>query len=70
VCDLREALKRVVDEPRSATPIDRILDQAQRTPSIKMASLDRAKFHARFIEHKLAMGGKVFTNWTPSAQKH
>jgi hypothetical protein len=58
--DLRETLKRVVDEPTSATPIERILDQAQRTLSIRMASLDRAKFHARFIEHKLAMGGKVF----------
>jgi hypothetical protein len=60
VHDLREALKRVVDEPSSATPIERILDQAQRTLSIRMASLDRAKFHARFIEHKLATGGKVF----------
>jgi hypothetical protein len=59
--DLREALKRVADEPNSAIPIERILDQAQRTLSIRMASLDRAKFHARFIEHKLATGGKVFT---------
>jgi hypothetical protein len=56
VSGLRDALKRVGDEPTSATPIDRILDQAQRTLSIRMASLDRAKFHARFIEHKLAMG--------------
>jgi hypothetical protein len=61
VHDLREALKRVVDEPNSATPIERILDQAQRRLSIRMASLDRAKFHARFIEHKIATGGKVFT---------
>jgi hypothetical protein len=59
--DLREALKQVVDEPNSSTPIARILDQAQRTLLIRMASLDRAKFHARFIEHKLAMEGKVFT---------
>ena len=61
VSGLRDALKRVGDEPTSATPIDRILDQAKRTLSIRLASLDRAKFHARFIEHKLAMGGKVFT---------
>jgi hypothetical protein len=61
VQELREALKQAGDEPTSATPIDRILDQAKRTLSVRMASLDRAKFHARFIEHKLAMGGKVFT---------
>ena len=61
VSSLQEALQGIVDEPRSATPIERILDQAQRTLSIRMASLDRARFHARFIEHKLEMGGKVFT---------
>jgi hypothetical protein len=60
VSSLREAMQRIVDDPPSATSIERILDQTQRTLSIRMASLDRARCHARFIEHKLAMGGKVF----------
>jgi hypothetical protein len=28
--------------------------------TFRTGPLDRAKFHARFIEHKLAMGGKAF----------
>jgi hypothetical protein len=47
------------DIPSSAVPVDRILDSRQRILSVRMASLDRAKFHARFVEHKISTGAKV-----------
>jgi hypothetical protein len=56
VSRLREVLKGNTDVPTEATPIGRILDTAKRTLSVRMASLDRAKLHQRFIEQKIAAG--------------
>jgi transcriptional regulator with XRE-family HTH domain len=35
----------------------------RRMLSVKMASLDRAKLHARFVEHKISSGTKVATEF-------
>src|ERR1700730_9888374 len=53
VSRLQEVLEQKADDP---TPIERILDRAQRTLSVRIASLERARFHQRFIERKVAMG--------------
>ena len=50
VSRLREALEQKAD---GATPIDKILDRAKRTLPVRVASLERARFHQRFIEHKI-----------------
>jgi hypothetical protein len=56
----REALQRCAEDPTTATPIQRILgERNQRILSVRMASLDRAKIHERFIERKIAAGTKV-----------
>src|ERR1700736_1418743 len=59
VSRLREALEGDAD---NATPIERILDRAQRTLSVRMASLERAKFHQLFIEHKIQTGARTITS--------
>ena len=56
---LREALEQKADD---ATPIDKILDRARRTLSVRMASLERAKFHQRFIEHKIQSRASTITS--------
>ena len=56
VSRLREALEQKVATP---TPIDKILDRANRTLSVRMASLERARFHQRFIEHKIQSGART-----------
>jgi hypothetical protein len=58
VSELREELQDADVPSSTAVPIDRILDSKRRILSIRMASLDRARFHARFVEHKIATGAK------------
>ena len=59
VSRLREVLQQKADDP---TPIERILDRPQRTLSVRMASLERARFHQRFIEHKIQTGARPVTS--------
>ena len=56
VARLREALE---GKAGNATPIGKILDRAKRTLSVRMASLERARIHQRFIEHKIQAGAKT-----------
>jgi hypothetical protein len=56
VARFREEMLRVAEDPTQATPIERILEKDRRMLSVKMASLDRARLHARFVEHKIASG--------------
>ena len=58
VSHVREALQEGSDHATAATPIQRILERAHGTLSVRMASLDRAKYHQHFIERKIAMGAK------------
>jgi hypothetical protein len=37
------------------------LERSQRTLSVRTASLERARYHQRFIEQKIATGTKVLT---------
>jgi len=53
---LKEALRESASE---ATPVDRIVERARRTLPLRMASLERARHHQRFIEHKIGTGTKV-----------
>jgi hypothetical protein len=57
---LRDALRQSADNPIEAKPVERILERARRTLSVRMANLERARHHQRFIEHKIAAGTKVF----------
>jgi hypothetical protein len=50
VARFREEMQRIAEDPTQATPIERILETNQRMLSVKMASLDRARLHARFVE--------------------
>jgi len=59
VSRLREALQQSTSNATEATPVDRILERARRTLPLRMASLERARHHQRFIEHKIATGTKV-----------
>jgi len=59
VSRLKEALRQSTSHSTEATPVDRILERARRTLPLRMASLERARQHRRFIEHKIAMGTKV-----------
>jgi hypothetical protein len=60
IFSLREELQRSAQDRTTATPIQRILgERDQRILSVRMASLDRAKIHERFIERKIAAGTKV-----------
>jgi hypothetical protein len=56
VARLREVLDQKIIGP---TPIDNILYRANRTLSVRMASLERARFHLRFIEHKIQDGART-----------
>jgi len=56
VSRLREALEQKRDD---LTPIAQILDRAKRTLSVRMANLERARFHQRFIEHKIQSGART-----------
>jgi hypothetical protein len=56
VARLREELGRSAGGEAAATPIERMLYHKQRLLSVRMASLDRAKLHARFVEQKIAAG--------------
>jgi hypothetical protein len=58
VSRLKDALRQAADATE-ATPVDRILERARRTLPVRMASLERARHHQRFIEHKIATGTKV-----------
>src|ERR1700730_15505240 len=53
VSGLREALERKAD---NAAATEQVRDISQRTLSVRMASLERARFHQRFIEHKIQTG--------------
>jgi hypothetical protein len=55
----REEMARLAEDPTQATPIEHILERNRRILSVKMASLDRAKLHARFVEHKIASGARA-----------
>jgi hypothetical protein len=59
VARFREEMQRLAEDPTQATPIERILERNRRILSVKMASLDRAKLHARFVEQKVASGARV-----------
>jgi hypothetical protein len=52
----REVLRQQAGE---GTPIDKIVDMAKRTLSVRVASLKRARFHQRFIEHKIQTGARA-----------
>jgi hypothetical protein len=56
VSRLKEALRQSTSNATEATPVDRILERARRTLPLRMASLERARHHQRFIEHKIATG--------------
>jgi hypothetical protein len=56
VSRLRDAVEQMAAAP---TPIDKILDRDNRTLSVRMASLERARFHQRFIEHKIQSGTRT-----------
>jgi anti-sigma factor RsiW len=49
VSRLRDALRQSADNPMAATPVERILDRARRTLPVRMANLERARHHQRFI---------------------
>ena len=61
VCRLKDALRQSASDATDATPLDRILERSRRTLSVRMASLERARHHQRFIEQKIATGTKVLT---------
>ena len=56
VARMKEALERKDGDAAAATPIHRVSDASERTLAVRMASLDRARYHQRFIEHKIAAG--------------
>jgi hypothetical protein len=57
VSRLKHALQH--RDSTEATPVDQILERARRTLSLRLASLERARHHQRFIEHKISTGAKV-----------
>jgi len=59
VARLRDALQQSASDATEATPVDRILERARRTLPVRVASLERARQHQRFIERKVATGTKV-----------
>ena len=59
VSRLRDALQQSSDEMTEDVPVERILERARRTLPVRMASLERARHHQRFIEHKIAKGTKA-----------
>jgi hypothetical protein len=59
VARLRDALQQSASGATEATPVDRILERARRTLPVRVASLERARQHQRFIEQKIATGTKV-----------
>ena len=59
VSRLTDALRQGPDSSAEATPVERILERARRTLPVRMASLERARHHQRFIEHKIAAGTKA-----------
>jgi hypothetical protein len=56
----RDALQRSADDPTEAKLVEHILERAKRTLPVRMVSLERARQHQRFIEHKIATGAKPF----------
>jgi hypothetical protein len=58
---LRDQLQRHSESPTAATPIERILERDRRILSIRMAELDRAKIHERFIQGRISSGAKAAT---------
>ena len=61
VRSLRDQLERNAACPATATPIERIIERDRRILSIRMAELDRAKIHERFIQGRIASGAKAAT---------
>ena len=59
VSRLKDALQQSASNSTVATPVDQILERARRTLPVRMASLERARHHQRFIEQKIATGTKV-----------
>jgi hypothetical protein len=59
VSRLKDALRQSASGLTEATPIDRILERARWPLPLRMASLERARQHQRFIEHKIATGTKA-----------
>ena len=60
VAELEETVSRVRRLSKARlTTIGGILDTANRTLSVRMASRERARFHQRFIEHKLQSGART-----------
>jgi len=52
-------LQQSASASTEATPVDRILERARRTLPVRVASLERARQHQRFIERKVATGTNV-----------
>jgi hypothetical protein len=59
VARLREETQPSTADARQAIPIELIVERNQRILTVRMASLERAKFHQRFIEQKIAIGVKA-----------
>jgi hypothetical protein len=59
VARLKDALQQSASESTEAVPVDQILQRARRTLPVRIASLERARHHQRFIEQKIATGTKV-----------
>jgi hypothetical protein len=55
---LKDALRQAAEGESEGTPVGRILERAQRTLTIRMTSLERARQHQRFIEDKIAARAK------------
>jgi hypothetical protein len=68
VARMKDALQQRADGDAAATPIERIPGVAQSALAVRMASLDRARYHQHFIEHKIAMGATKPTPYLELAE--
>jgi hypothetical protein len=61
VAELEEKVSGLRDQLQqtAATPIQSVFDQGRRILSVRLTSLELAKAHERFIEHKIASGVKA-----------
>jgi hypothetical protein len=53
---LRDELRRYSEDPMCA-PVLSTIERDRRLLGVRVAGLERAKAHQRFIEHKIALGG-------------
>ena|SRR5579859_6539533 len=58
VAELEDMVSRLKDTIREGAEDSTEATQAQRTLQVRIASLERAQDHQRFIEHKIASGAK------------